>query len=115
MSAPPLQVMFANPEADLCRFIYIPTLMPIFERPLYDFENKQIVPGVFEIQFGTHQSTQNPARTMAVVDGIEATNTLLLEYLIRIGGLDLAPDDFRDQTTGNYVCTNEMLFSLLTI
>lgn len=123
MSAQPLQVMFANPEPELCRSIYIPTMMPIFERPAQDSETGEFIPNVYEIRFGiirtkdfikgyTTLTTELHPRTMAVVTGIEAANTSLLEFLIRINGLDLTPDDFRDQITGEFVCTNEKLFSL---
>ena len=112
MSAEPLQAVFANPEPELCRSIYIPTLMPIFERPAYDSETEQYLPDVYEIRFGTHFEKKPPPRTIAVVNGIENANTILLELFIRINGLDLTPDDFRDAITGEYVCTNEKLFSL---
>ena len=44
---------------------------------------------------------------------IEDVNRLLLEYLALVGGLPLTPDDFIDPNTGEFVCTNEKLRSLL--
>ncbi len=123
MAAQPLQAVFANPEPELCRSIYIPTLMPIFERPKIDLATGEAIPDVYEIRFGiirtndfikgkTYLTTELHPRTIAVVTGIENANTLLLEFFIRINGLNLTPDDFRDAVTGEYVCTNEKLFSL---
>jgi hypothetical protein len=43
----------------------------------------------------------------------EDVNPLVLEYFVRITGLPLTPDDFRDPTTGEFDCTNDKLFSLL--
>ena len=37
----------------------------------------------------------------------------LLEYLIAFGGLNLTPDDFWEDASGDFVCTNEKLLSLL--
>jgi hypothetical protein len=53
---------------------------------------------------------------VTVVDSVSTTDDVkprLLEYLIRVNGLPLTPDDFRDPTTGEFDCTNDKLLSLL--
>jgi hypothetical protein len=116
MSATPLHVLFANPEPELCRFFYVPSLVPVFEAPYQDPVTGEIVPGVWVIRFGAKSSmTALRNREVEIVNSMDAANTRLLEFMIKIGGLDLTPSDFRDVSTGEYECTNDKLFSLLAL
>ncbi len=53
---------------------------------------------------------------MFILTGIatlDDAKPLLVDLMIRIGNLPLVVDDFRDQTTNEFDCSNEKLLSLL--
>ena len=56
---------------------------------------------------------QGPAYDEFPLPTQDAAQTRILEFMIRLGGLPLTVDDFRDPTTGEFDCTNEKLYSLL--
>jgi hypothetical protein len=98
-SLTPLIVFFqdgANPSN--CNFVYLPT------------------GGFFAQAYGNPTGTAVTypnGHLFAYRSTVEERDRLLLEIMVKVGALDLVPDDFIDTNTGSYECTNDKLMSLL--
>ena len=97
-AAPPLAALFHTDAPENCNVAYLPTLLSVT------------------------QDYGNPAGTLVVMGGVgtighrptvEERNALMIEMLIRFNGLSLTSDDFIDENTGAFDCTNDKLLSLV--
>ena len=93
--------MFSDLLASSCDFVYLPGDQ-LFSR--IDFPDGTAAIRI-DIASITTQIESLPSPNAAMVRQVE--------YIIRMSGLNLTADDFRDATTGEFDCTNEKLFSLL--
>jgi hypothetical protein len=99
---PPLLAVFSNVNSSDCGFRYLSGSLVngSWDNGLAIFQIGHFIPGAGSIIIDTEPTT-------------DAGQTRMLEYFIRINGLSLAPAAFRDPSTGEFVCTNDKLFSLL--
>ena len=97
-SLTPLVVYFDNTNPSNCNFVYLPT------------------GGIFSQNYSNVSDTKvsDPySGTFAHRSTVDERDRLLLEIMVKVGALDLVPDDFIDTSTGNFECTNDKLMSLL--
>ena len=100
-----LSVLFYNPNPNsfTCEFVHIPS-----DRRAFWNSN----PTALRINFNSLAGF-NSYWTLTNIATLEDSKVALLDLMIRIGNLPLVVEDFRDQASGEFDCSNEKLLSLL--